>query len=166
MSSSPLSKVAGIHPRLPTLPHTPPSGDAAYEDPPDGRPAAVQDWLASWISDLTALHDLTERLGRTNTLSAALHETLRAGAQLAGAQRGLISLRSADGLGPDRLFGGPGNDIMGGNIGTDRFDGGSEIDVCLRTTEEQDLGCESVPQPIPGRRTFAHSETAHVRMER
>ncbi|TDC72354.1 PP2C family protein-serine/threonine phosphatase, partial [Streptomyces hainanensis] len=67
--------------------------------------AGVQDRVASWISDLTILHELTERLGRTRTLNDALHETLRAGADLVGARRGLISLAPADGLGPSRLAG-------------------------------------------------------------
>lgn len=76
---------------------------------PDLRPleqlAAVQDRLAGWISDLTTLHDLTERLVRTGTLDDALNETLRAGATLVGARRGLITLAPADGLGPQTTVG-------------------------------------------------------------
>ncbi|WP_399552361.1 PP2C family protein-serine/threonine phosphatase [Streptomyces sp. YIM 98790] len=72
----------------------------------------MQDRLACWISDLTTLHDLTERLSRTTGLDEALRETLRAGAGLAGARRGLIALRPSDreaehliglGLGPSEL---------------------------------------------------------------
>ncbi|WP_308455451.1 PP2C family protein-serine/threonine phosphatase [Streptomyces sp. SM14] len=61
--------------------------------------------MASWISDLTTLHDLSERLPRTRTVDDALRETLRAGASLAGARRGLIALRPADGGAHDRLVG-------------------------------------------------------------
>ncbi len=86
---------------LPTVPQTSQPAD----DVTLGRPGGVHDRLASWISDLTTLHSLTERLGRTRTLGDALEETLRAGAGLLGARRGLVSLRPADGLGPERLAG-------------------------------------------------------------
>src|SRR5882757_6941019 len=66
---------------------------------------AVQDRLASWVCDLSLLHELTERLARTDDLDAALHEVLRAGATLVGARRGLIALEPADGLGPDSTVG-------------------------------------------------------------
>ncbi|MGK5498039.1 PP2C family protein-serine/threonine phosphatase, partial [Streptomyces sp. URMC 125] len=79
------------------------------DDPALARPveqlAAVQDRLAGWISDLTTLHDLTERLVRTDTLQDAVHEALGAGAALVGARRGLIALAPADGLGPDTTVG-------------------------------------------------------------
>ncbi|MDT0342043.1 PP2C family protein-serine/threonine phosphatase [Streptomyces litchfieldiae] len=101
MSTSPPSKVAGIHHTLPTVPQTSPPGD----DISPTRPGGVHDRLASWISDLTTLHALTERLARARTLADALNETLRAGAGLIGARRGLVSLRPADGLGPERLAG-------------------------------------------------------------
>ncbi|RBM05642.1 PP2C family protein-serine/threonine phosphatase [Streptomyces sp. PT12] len=101
MSTLPPSKVAGIHPVLPTVPQTSrPADDAAI-----GGPGGAHDRLASWISDLTTLHALTERLGRTRTLADALDETLRAGAELVGARRGLMALRPCDGLGPERLAG-------------------------------------------------------------
>ncbi|MEU8993462.1 PP2C family protein-serine/threonine phosphatase [Streptomyces caniferus] len=67
--------------------------------------AAVQDRLAGWISDLSTLHDLTERLARTCTLDEALHELLRAGAALVGARRGLVVLAPSDGLGPETTVG-------------------------------------------------------------
>ncbi|MFJ9466237.1 PP2C family protein-serine/threonine phosphatase [Streptomyces caniferus] len=67
--------------------------------------AAVQDRLAGWISDLSTLHDLTERLARTRTLDEALHELLRAGAALVGARRGLVVLAPSDGLGPETTVG-------------------------------------------------------------
>nr|WP_311044695.1 PP2C family protein-serine/threonine phosphatase [Streptomyces sp. ID38640] len=67
--------------------------------------AAVQDRLAGWISDLSTLHDLTERLARTRSLEDALHELLRAGASLVGARRGLVVLAPADGFGPETTVG-------------------------------------------------------------
>ncbi|MGK5531302.1 PP2C family protein-serine/threonine phosphatase [Streptomyces sp. URMC 129] len=114
MSTSPPPKVAGIHQAFATVPQTaaPVDDDRAGPRglPPGNRPAArlpggTQDQLASWMSDLTTLHALSERLGRTRTLTDALDETLRAGAGLVGARRGLVSLRPADGLGPERLAG-------------------------------------------------------------
>ncbi|MBT2382860.1 PP2C family protein-serine/threonine phosphatase [Streptomyces sp. ISL-11] len=61
--------------------------------------ALVQDRLAGWISALTTVQELTERLARTATLDAALHEVLRAGASLVGARRGLVTLHPARGPG-------------------------------------------------------------------
>jgi Stage II sporulation protein E (SpoIIE) len=69
------------------------------------RLTAVQDRLACRIADLTTLHDLTGRLARATTLDATLHETLRAGADLAGARRGLITLEPTDRLGPVKTVG-------------------------------------------------------------
>lgn len=110
MTSSPVPKVAGIDRPLSALPQTsPPSGITGGPCRPgpgaDFRPGEPQERLASWIADLTTLHELTERLGRTRTLGAALRETLRAGAHIAGARRGLISLHSSDVPGPERLTG-------------------------------------------------------------
>lgn len=95
MSTPHPPKVAGISPSL-----SPPSQTA-----PVDRLAAVQDRLAGWISDLTTLHDLTERLARTDELDAALRETLAAGAALVGARRGLITLAPEDGLGTEHTIG-------------------------------------------------------------
>jgi Stage II sporulation protein E (SpoIIE) len=67
--------------------------------------AAVQDQLASWISDLTTLHELTERLTGTATLDSALQELLSTGAALVGARRGLMVLDPSDGLGPRTSIG-------------------------------------------------------------
>ncbi len=67
--------------------------------------AAIQDQLASWISDLTTLHELTERLTATATLESALRELLRTGASLVGARRGLAVLDPSDGLGPRSSIG-------------------------------------------------------------
>ncbi|WP_326598149.1 PP2C family protein-serine/threonine phosphatase [Streptomyces sp. NBC_01803] len=114
MSTLPPPKVAGIHHPLATVPQTSPPADDDRTDGrerrPGGRPSArlpggTQDQLASWMSDLTTLHALSERLGRTRSLTDALDETLRAGAGLVGARRGLVSLRPTDGLGPERLAG-------------------------------------------------------------
>ncbi|WP_335932510.1 PP2C family protein-serine/threonine phosphatase [Streptomyces sp. PTD5-9] len=60
----------------------------------------VQDRLAGWVSDLTTLHELTERLARTSTLDGALRELLAAGAALVGARRGLVVFEPSDHRGP------------------------------------------------------------------
>ncbi len=95
MSGPRLPKVAGISPMISRPPHT----------PPVDRLAAVQDRLAGWISDLTTLHDLTERLARTATLDDALTEVLRAGAALVGGRRGMICLTADTPHGPERTAG-------------------------------------------------------------
>src|SRR3954454_21310460 len=108
-------KVAGIDSTLPTPAHTAAPAPAAPGTPPvptahtqncphptnaPAPGALLQDRLAGWVSDLTTLHELTERLARTGTLDTALTELLRAGAALVGARRGLIVLEPGDGLGP------------------------------------------------------------------
>ncbi|MEU2435209.1 PP2C family protein-serine/threonine phosphatase [Streptomyces rubradiris] len=110
-------KVAGIDSTVPTPAHTatpaPPApgapcvpGAAAVPAPHSPAPGTLlQDRLAGWVSDLTTLHELTERLSRTSALDAALHELLRAGAALVGARRGLVALDPADGLGPRTSLG-------------------------------------------------------------
>lgn len=96
MSASRVPKVAGINALVPApAPTAPPLDD--LQAPPV---ALIQDRLAGWVSDLTTLHELTERLARTDRLDAALSELLRAGAALVGARRGLVVLDPADGLGP------------------------------------------------------------------
>ncbi|WP_416070243.1 PP2C family protein-serine/threonine phosphatase, partial [Streptomyces scabiei] len=82
---------------------SPPAPSATGPGPAPG--AVLQDRLAGWVSDLTTLHELTERLTRTNSLDSALEETLRAGAALVGARRGLLVLEPAGGLGPDTTVG-------------------------------------------------------------
>ncbi|MEU3662739.1 PP2C family protein-serine/threonine phosphatase [Streptomyces sp. NPDC032940] len=107
------AKVAGIDSTVPSPAHTVPpaaagtSPAAPPNDPgaPGGPGALLQDRLAGWVSDLTTLHELTERLVRTDSLSEALQELLRAGAALVGARRGLVVLEPADGLGPDSTIG-------------------------------------------------------------
>ncbi|MFK0069127.1 SpoIIE family protein phosphatase [Streptomyces sp. NPDC091046] len=116
------AKVAGIDSTVPSPAHTvasaaagtpqaaePPTTDAAAATDPTGTPCApgalLQDRLAGWVSDLTTLHELTERLLRTDTLADGLQEVLRAGAALVRARRGLVVLEPADGLGPGTTVG-------------------------------------------------------------
>ncbi|GAA4963924.1 hypothetical protein GCM10023238_34360 [Streptomyces heliomycini] len=70
------------------------------QTPAAHRARCSSDRLAGWVSDLTTLHELTDRLARASTLDGALRELLRAGAALVGARRGLVTLEPADGLGP------------------------------------------------------------------
>ncbi|MCH0538849.1 serine/threonine-protein phosphatase [Streptomyces sp. MUM 203J] len=104
MSTPHLPKVAGIDSTVPAPAHT--------ATPLPGIPAAapapgtlIQDRLAGWVSDLSTLHELTERLTRTATLDAALNELLRAGAALVGARRGMAVLEPADRRGPTTTIG-------------------------------------------------------------
>ncbi|NBM18501.1 PP2C family protein-serine/threonine phosphatase [Streptomyces sp. GC420] len=111
MSAPHLPKVAGINPAVPIPAHTvAPLSDAlppvpAAPDPGPAPSALIQDRLAGWVSDLTTLHELTERLARTGDLEGSLEELLRAGASLVGARRGLAVLEPADGLGPATTIG-------------------------------------------------------------
>ena len=102
-------KVAGIDSTVPAPAHTVAPAPAAPDAPAVASPhapgAVLQDRLAGWVSDLTTLHELTERLVRTDTLDAALDELLRAGAALVGARRGLVALEPADGRGPSTTVG-------------------------------------------------------------
>ncbi len=106
-------KVAGIDSTVPSPAHTvapaPAASGTSSAPPATGAgtaPGAVlQDRLAGWVSDLTTLHELTERLTRTDSLDSALKETLHAGAALVGARRGLVVLEPGDGLGPDTTIG-------------------------------------------------------------
>ncbi|SDK80075.1 Serine phosphatase RsbU, regulator of sigma subunit [Streptomyces indicus] len=112
MNAPHLPKVAGIDPSSSSVPapaHTA-APDALTTAPgcapaPPTPAAVIQDRLAGWVSDLTTLHELTERLTRTTTLEDCLREMLRAGAALVGARRGLVVLEPADGLGPDTMTG-------------------------------------------------------------
>ncbi|MCB8902610.1 serine/threonine-protein phosphatase [Streptomyces sp. CB02980] len=102
--------MAGIDSTVPGPPHTtaPLPGvpaAAAPSDPVSPPGALIQDRLATWVSDLTTLHELTERLIRTASLDEALREVLGAGAALVGARRGMAVLEPADGLGPASTIG-------------------------------------------------------------
>ncbi|MGW4437940.1 PP2C family protein-serine/threonine phosphatase [Streptomyces sp. NPDC004596] len=114
MSAPHPPKVAGIDSTVPTPAHTvapaPPAPEATHAPEttlpvrnapaPDGPGTLLQDRLAAWVSDLTTLHELTERLSATNALEPALQELLSAGCALVGARRGLVALEPGDGLGP------------------------------------------------------------------
>ncbi|TXS57769.1 serine/threonine-protein phosphatase [Streptomyces sp. t39] len=105
MSAPHLPKVAGIDPTFPTPAQT---SAAAHPmpalSPPPG--AVIQDRLAGWVSDLTTLHELTERLARTGTLDDALDELLNAGAALVGARRGMVVLEPPHDPAHDAVFAG------------------------------------------------------------
>ncbi|MFJ3922373.1 PP2C family protein-serine/threonine phosphatase [Streptomyces sp. NPDC090022] len=108
MSAPHLPKVAGIDPAVAGSPHTA-APTPARTIPATSHPTApgtlIQDRLAGMVSDLTTLHELTERLTRTTDLDGSLHEFLRAGAALVGARRGLVVLEPSDGLGPTSTIG-------------------------------------------------------------
>ncbi|MPY38839.1 serine/threonine-protein phosphatase [Streptomyces phyllanthi] len=101
--------MAGIDSTVPSPAHTvapsPTSTGPSRVTPRMAPGAALQDRLAGWVSDLTTLHELTERLARTDALADTLQELLRAGAALVGARRGLVVLEPGDGLGPDTTIG-------------------------------------------------------------
>ncbi|MFD5627552.1 MULTISPECIES: PP2C family protein-serine/threonine phosphatase [unclassified Streptomyces] len=109
MTAPHLPKVAGIDSTVPSPAHTVAPTSATRTTPSatssTGPGADLQDRLAGLVSDLTTLHELTERLARTATLSDALEELLRAGAALVGARRGLVVMEPGDGLGPDTTIG-------------------------------------------------------------
>ncbi|MEU5214745.1 PP2C family protein-serine/threonine phosphatase [Streptomyces sp. NPDC020807] len=117
MSAPHLPKVAGIDSTVPSPPHTAaplPGAPSALPGVPSAATpgdtplppgALIQDRLAGWVSDLTTLHELTERLIRTSSLADALPEVLGAGAALVGARRGMAVLEPADGLGPATTIG-------------------------------------------------------------
>ncbi|GGJ82996.1 hypothetical protein GCM10011583_13300 [Streptomyces camponoticapitis] len=91
MSAPHMPKVAGIDSALPAPAHT----VAALHEPPGAPVVMIQDRLAGWVSDLTTLHELTERLAKTGSMDAALNEVVRAGAALVGSSRGLVVLEPA-----------------------------------------------------------------------
>ncbi|MEU9782064.1 PP2C family protein-serine/threonine phosphatase [Streptomyces phaeochromogenes] len=109
MNAPHLPKVAGIDSTVPSPTHTvapaPAAPGTSSTTSPHAPGAVLQDRLAGWVSDLTTLHELTERLARTAALPDALQELLRAGAALVGARRGLVVLEPGDGLGPDTTIG-------------------------------------------------------------
>ncbi|MFF0116296.1 PP2C family protein-serine/threonine phosphatase [Streptomyces prasinus] len=103
-------KVAGIDSTVPAPAHTVASvatgtSPTVPANPQSAPGALLQDRLAGWVSDLTTLHELTERLARTNSLDEALQELLRAGAALVGARRGLVVLEPPDGRGTETTIG-------------------------------------------------------------
>lgn len=116
MSAPHLPKVAGIDPAVTASAHTPaptpvstspstPPRTAPAQAVPPAASSVIQDRLAGMVSDLTTLHELTERLARASDLASSLQEFLRAGAALVGARRGLVVLEPSDGLGPSTTIG-------------------------------------------------------------
>ncbi|MEW2554422.1 PP2C family protein-serine/threonine phosphatase [Streptomyces zhihengii] len=105
MSAPHLPKVAGIDPTFPAPAHTSAAAHPMPEVPPPPG-AVIQDRLAGWVSDLTTLHELTERLARTGTLDEALDELLNAGAALVGARRGMVVLEPPRDPAHDGVFAG------------------------------------------------------------
>jgi hypothetical protein len=107
MNAPHLPKVAGIDSTVPSPAHTvaPAATGTSPVTPHIAPGAALQDRLAGWVSDLTTLHELTERLARTDSLADSLQEVMCAGAALVGARRGLVVLEPGDGLGPDTTVG-------------------------------------------------------------
>ncbi|NSC22626.1 serine/threonine-protein phosphatase [Streptomyces albus subsp. chlorinus] len=118
----------------------PPSARAAHSptgSAPEGTPADRRR-----IRDLSSLLDLTTRLARTDCLDTALRETLRAGAALLGAPRGLVVLEpgthpgTTPGLVPERTIG----------LGLGRADLGE-----LETVPCPTVGPDpTAPAPAPG----------------
>ncbi|WP_344565445.1 PP2C family protein-serine/threonine phosphatase [Streptomyces axinellae] len=116
MTSPRLPKVAGIKPVISPPSQTAPS--SAESSPADRTTGSERHRDAEQVTDhdrvtdLSSLHELTALLARTESLDSALHETLRAGATLLGARRGLIALEP--GTDPRSAPGGPG---VGGGPG-------------------------------------------------
>ncbi|MFF8292746.1 PP2C family protein-serine/threonine phosphatase [Streptomyces sp. NPDC016309] len=144
MTAPHLPKVAGIDPTVPAPAHT-----AAplpnLPTPPVAPGAMIQDKLAGWVSGLTTLHELTERLSRTGTLDDALQELLRAGAALVGARRGMAVLEPADGLGPTATTG----------LGLAHADLGTIETVPRSATSYGRILDDAPGDPLTGRRTGA-----------
>lgn len=108
MSTPPVPKVAGTSSAAPlSAQNVPP--DSPSRAPSAPASAALQDRLAGWVSDLTTLHELTERLARCGTVDAALQEVVRAGGALVGARRGVVRLEPP---GPARREGGGGGGLF------------------------------------------------------
>ena len=109
MTSPRLPKVAGIQPVISPPSQTAPSsaGSSPADRTTDSERRRDTDQVTDRdrVCDLSSLHELTARLARTDSLDSALHETLRAGADLLGARRGLIALEP--GTDPRGIPGGP-----------------------------------------------------------
>lgn len=75
------------------------TGSSSGTSPPGAtreQLTAARDRLADQVAELTTLQEMTERLARTTVLDDALHETLRTGAALVGARRGVLALEPAE----------------------------------------------------------------------
>ncbi|WP_436737720.1 PP2C family protein-serine/threonine phosphatase [Streptomyces sp. BBFR102] len=147
MTAPHFPNVAGIGSAVPTPAQTvapSPQPQAASAPPPS---ADIQDRLAGWVSDLTTLHELTERLIATPTVDAALRELLHAGASLVGARRGLAALETGGASGPRAAFTG---------LGLGRADLG-HIETVPRAAS-----CHGrlLDEPPGGRREICHPDLA------
>ncbi|OWA11268.1 phosphatase [Streptomyces sp. CS227] len=147
MTAPHFPNVAGIDSAVPAPAQTvapSPQPSAAPAPPPS---TAVQDRLAGWVSDLTTLHELTERLIATPTVDAALRELLHAGASLVGARRGLAALEPGGPGGPRAAFTG---------LGLGRADLG-HIETVPRAAS-----CHGrlLDEPPGGRREICHPDLA------
>ncbi|MGW7464250.1 PP2C family protein-serine/threonine phosphatase [Streptomyces xantholiticus] len=160
MSAPHLPKVAGIDSTVPAPAHNSAPMPAASPALPAAG-AVLQDRLAGWVSDLTTLHELTERLIRTGTLDDALDELLGAGAALVGAPRGLVVLEPAQDTGRDSPLEddrGPG---LAKGLGLSRSDLGHIETVPRGATaygrilDGHDSGRSGVPGPIAHPDLFA-----------
>ncbi|MBV2152946.1 serine/threonine-protein phosphatase [Kitasatospora sp. SUK 42] len=100
-------------PGLPGPADTPATPGGTAGDAPGGAAddrtapsATVQDRLAGRLSDITSLHEHTERLARARGLTATLDAVLASGAALLGASRGvLVTLMPGGGPGQPVGFG-------------------------------------------------------------
>ncbi|MFE7947244.1 PP2C family protein-serine/threonine phosphatase [Streptomyces sp. NPDC057426] len=143
MSAPHLPKVAGIDATVPSPAHTTapvPPVHPSVSNLPAIPGAMIQDRLAGWVSDLTTLHELTERLIRTGSLDEALREVLRAGAALVGARRGMAVLEPGDGLGPTSTIG----------LGLAHADLGT-IETVPRSATSYGRILDGLPEPAPTR---------------
>ncbi|MEV7597571.1 PP2C family protein-serine/threonine phosphatase [Kitasatospora sp. NPDC089797] len=120
-------------PGLPGPADAPEDGAAGTADGPGAPPGTVQDRLAGRLSDITSLHEHTERLARARGLTATLDAVLASGAALLGAARGvLVTLLPG---------GGPGQPV---GLGLDRASLGAletvptEQSLLARLLREQD----------------------------
>ncbi|MGW2015855.1 PP2C family protein-serine/threonine phosphatase [Streptomyces sp. NPDC001927] len=150
MSAPHLPKVAGIDSTVPSPAHTtapvPPVNPSAAALP--GIPGAlIQDRLAGWVSDLTTLHELTERLIKTASLDEALREVLRAGAALVGARRGMAVFEPADGRGPASTVG---LGLAHAELGT--------IETVPRSATSYGRILDGLPEPAGSRATTAPAD--------
>ncbi|MFF3323220.1 PP2C family protein-serine/threonine phosphatase [Streptomyces sp. NPDC002889] len=121
MSAPHLPKVAGIDSTVSGPTHTAAAAGPLPSVPP-APGAVIQDRLAGWVSDLTTLHELTERLARTASLDEALDELLHAGAALVGARRGMVVLEPSLGPVRDDSFEGAGSRSLARGLGLTHAD--------------------------------------------
>lgn len=152
MSAPHLPKVAGIDSTVPAPAHTASTLPPAPAAPPAAG-AVLQDRLAGWVSDLTTLHELTERLIRTGTLDNALEELLGAGAALVGARRGLVILEPPRHVGRDSPIEGDRGPGLAKGLGLTRSD--------LGHIETVPRGATAYGRILDGGRSEVHGPVAH-----